>query len=370
MAELPADAAVVQALEDYLRSEVKLPPNPILRQYAQRLVSEGCASVADLQTLSSSQLEQDYGFRKFDAGKTARYSEKAARSTAAWDMAQLHSLAPSRQLEVLQATADKWQPGRWRLDSVAGSGSSGVVVSARDNRLGRTALKFSCGDARLREREAALMQRVSHPHVCRLHEHASLDGGALFGMCLEYMGGGSLQQLMNAAPDGRIRQLEVARMAFHVLQALQHIHQQGAIHRDLKPANIMITEDDERGAHIFKLIDFGISVLSTSSAEGQSGSGGQGQTAASILHTDTTGLRKFVGTRHWMSPEQCRGQRITAATDLWSLGAVMFAALSGRMPFAHGVSDEFAVAQAIVNDVAPRLDSAIEVRITCHRDQN
>jgi serine/threonine protein kinase len=198
--------------------------------------------------------------------------------------------------------------------------------------------------------------RLIHRPVWTQHR-AGLEGGALFGMCLEYLGGGSLQQLMDGAPEGRIRQFEVARMAFHILPALQHIHQLGVIHRDLKPANIMITQDDEQGAHLFKLIDFGISVLSSAAAA-------HGQAAATLLQTNTSGLCKFLGTRHWMSPEQCTGQRITAATDLWSLGAVMFAALSGRQPFAHGVADEFAVAQAIVNDVAPRLDSAIEVRIT------
>jgi hypothetical protein len=124
--------------------------------------------VADLQSLSAAQLEHDYGFLKFHADKTARCSTAAPTSGRAapptWDAAQLQGLAPPRQLEVrviearcphltsdcqrcchprrlsdrpfwtqvLQAAADRWQPGRWRLEASAGAGSSGVVVYARD----------------------------------------------------------------------------------------------------------------------------------------------------------------------------------------------------------------------------------------------
>lgn len=124
--------------------------------------------------------------------------------------AVLEDCDQSRQLAHLQAASEQWSARRWVLKRRLGQGGGGIVFLAVDQRLGPVALKFSCGE---REREAALLQRVSHPHICRLFEYGSIvDGigsngkngnGALFGMCLDYLDGGSLEELSHGEYDTR-----------------------------------------------------------------------------------------------------------------------------------------------------------------------
>ena len=127
------------------------------------------------------------------------------------------------------------------------------------------------------------------------------------------------------------------------------MHGKGVIHRDIKPANIMLTEVD--GRIVYKLIDFSISAVERESREDVS----------QTLRTGTTTLQALAGTPHFMSPEQIQeGTTVTAQTDLWSLGVVMFQALSGHLPFAPEESDRFKIANTIVSKKPPQLLDAIE----------
>jgi hypothetical protein len=176
---------------------------------------------------------------------------------------------PARQtqrLEVLQCAADTWCAGRWVLGGQElGHGSSGVVVKCTDKRLGPVAIKFaSAAEPQRLEREAALMQRVAHPNICSLREHRLLEGG-LFGMVLELMDGGSLQQQISEAPAHRLPEAAVTEMSLQVLQGLYFMHEKGVIHRDVKPSNIMMCSADQGGVSAaavrYKLIDLSIAAM-------------------------------------------------------------------------------------------------------------
>ncbi len=86
------------------------------------------------------------------------------------------------------------------------------------------------------EREAALMQRVAHQHVCKLFEHHVSQDGQLFGMVMELLDSGSLAQRIQGSVDGRIREFEVIQIAFDILAGLAHMHDKGVIHRDGTPS--------------------------------------------------------------------------------------------------------------------------------------
>eukprot|EP01047_Picozoa_sp_COSAG01_P066283 COSAG01_NODE_9118_length_2545_cov_352.691742_2_plen_329_part_00 len=177
---------------------------------------------------------------------------------------------PARQEErraALQAAVDAWNPKRWTLEQrELGHGSSGVVFACTDKRLGRVAIKFShAAEPQKLEREAALMQRVAHENICALREHRLLEKG-LFGMVLELMDGGSLQQQIAEAPDHRLPEAAVTEMSLQVLQGLYFMHEKGVIHRDVKPSNIMMCSADPGGesaaaAVRYKLIDLSIAAM-------------------------------------------------------------------------------------------------------------
>eukprot|EP01047_Picozoa_sp_COSAG01_P015667 COSAG01_NODE_787_length_13598_cov_17.218535_4_plen_860_part_00 len=266
---------------------------------------------------------------------------------------------PAREAErlaALQRAADTWSPGRWGLaGQELGHGSSGVVVRCTDKRLGPVAIKFSIAPEPLRlEREAALMQRVAHENICSLREHRLLEGG-LFGMVLELMEGGSLQQQILDAPDHRLPEAEVTEMALQVLRGLQFMHEKGVIHRDVKPSNIMMRSAETGGESTAAAVRYKLIDLSIAAMDGDA----RGAELETMLQTGTTGLAMMIGTPHFMSPEQFTlGVKVTPQTDLWSLAVTMYQALSGGLPFAAGEADRNRIGYAIVNTPSPWLTDA------------
>ena len=254
----------------------------------------------------------------------------------------------------LQAALDGWRPQRWIIEpQELGHGGSGVVFKALDSRLGVVAIKFVYSEeVQKLEREAALMQRVAHDRICRVYEYHVAQDRRLGGMILELCTGGTLREAIRGAPDGRLREFSVSRLAVHLLSALVHMHKRDVIHRDIKPSNIMLTQVD--GQLLYKLIDFSISAVDRDARPNVSGT----------LSTSTTGLAAMVGTPHYMSPEQfTEGLVVTAQTDLWSLAVVMFEALSGTLPFAQSETvDDVKIMLAVrdIGTIAPRLGSVIE----------
>eukprot|EP01043_Picozoa_sp_COSAG02_P088013 COSAG02_NODE_25191_length_666_cov_0.992945_1_plen_181_part_10 len=139
-----------------------------------------------------------------------------------WDAVITSPHAEDRRSS-LQAALDKWRPQRWTIETQElGHGGSGAVFKALDSRLGVVAIKFTHSEElRKHERDAALMQRVAHAHVCRLYEHYIEQQSGLCGMIMELCTGGSLSEAIRGAPDGsgRLREFSVTRLAVHMLLA-------------------------------------------------------------------------------------------------------------------------------------------------------
>jgi eukaryotic-like serine/threonine-protein kinase len=207
--------------------------------------------------------------------------------------------------------------GPYEILAPLGAGGMGVVYRARDSRLEReVAIKFIAsgvladGIARSRFRKEALaLAKLNHQNIAGVYDVGTADGADY--LVMEYVPGQSLAQKLKSGP---LRPVEAISLGEKVAAALQEAHERGIVHRDLKPANIIVTP---RG-HA-KVLDFGIAKL------------------LSITDRDDTKTfsetRGLVGTPLYMSPEQVEGAPVDFRTDLWSLGAVLYEALTGRPPF-------------------------------------
>jgi eukaryotic-like serine/threonine-protein kinase len=205
-----------------------------------------------------------------------------------------------------------------------GSGGMGSVYEAEDLKLGRrVAVKFVRedldADARRRfEREGRTLSVLNHPHICTVHAVEEFEGTPF--LVMELLNGVSLRQKIASGPLPCEMAIEYGTQ---LADALAAAHRQEIIHRDIKPANIVITVDGYA-----KLLDFGLAkvevgVLSDSAA-----------TADGAL----TATGEAVGTIRYMSPEQARGERVDARSDIFSLGAVLYEMLTGRNPFGGDTS--------------------------------
>jgi serine/threonine-protein kinase len=180
------------------------------------------------------------------------------------------------------------------------------VWSAEDLELERTvALKLVAPDAdRARfEREAQAVARLSHPHIGRLFDFGEAAGRPY--MVLELLSGGLDERLRAGEP---LPDEETRRIAAELASGLAYAHGEGVLHRDVKPSNILF---DAEGS--VKIVDFGI---------------------ARMLDEPTlTEAGTVLGTAAYISPEQARGEPVTAATDVYAFGALLFEMLTGRPPF-------------------------------------
>jgi serine/threonine-protein kinase len=220
--------------------------------------------------------------------------------------------------------------GPFELKQELGSGAMGTVFKAEYEGGGIYAVKvISLGltgnETALNrfEREAKILKQLKHPNIVRLFGAGRTHGMPYFAM--EFVQGESLDHAL--ARRLRFSWEEVVSIGKQVCAALQHAHEKGIIHRDLKPSNLMYLE----GGTV-KLTDFGI--------------------AKDVDLTALTGANSTVGTAAYMSPEQCKGESITAKSDLYSLGVVLFELLTGRKPFiAESPVDMF---MKHVNEPPPR----------------
>jgi serine/threonine protein kinase len=211
-----------------------------------------------------------------------------------------------------------------------GAGSMGEVWLAEDTRLGRqVAIKMLAAELaadeeqRLRfEREARSASALSHPNVCTIHEIGVAGDGRPF-IAMEFVEGRTLEARL---AEGPLSIGEVVDIAIQVGDALDAAHAKGIVHRDIKPANISI---DARGR--VKVLDFGLA-----KRLGGEGPGTAGQ-AARLLQTQEGML---LGTPAFMSPEQALTKPADHRSDLFSLGAVLYNLLTGRVPFAGTTSGE------------------------------
>ena len=195
-----------------------------------------------------------------------------------------------------------------------GRGGMGVVYKAQDRRLKRlVALKvlLAGGHAGTVEQqrfqvEVEAAARLQHPNIVQVYEVGEEDGRPF--MAMEYCSSGSLEDRIRDQPQSP---REAAQMVATLADALHHAHQAGIVHRDIKPANVLLTDDGSP-----KIADFGL-------AKRLDGADGLTQTGA------------IMGSLGYMAPEQAAGhtREATAATDIYSVGAVLYKMLTGRPPF-------------------------------------
>jgi serine/threonine-protein kinase len=207
------------------------------------------------------------------------------------------------------------QLGPWILEELLGQGGMGTVYRARRAadapgdpavaavKVLTPELAVDPGFVERFNREIDILRRLDHPHIVRFLDSGSDRGRTWFAM--EYVPGQSFEEVFEVR--GRLPWGEVLELALQIAPALKHAHDHGVIHRDVKPSNLL------RGPDGIKLSDFGIASLFAS------------------RHLTVTG--GVVGTAEYLSPEQAAGKPVTARSDLYSLGVVLYTLVTGRNPF-------------------------------------
>jgi WD40 repeat protein/Flp pilus assembly protein TadD len=223
-------------------------------------------------------------------------------------------------------------PG-YEILGLLGLGGMGIVYRARQTALNRTvAVKCLRGTqltaeelARFR-REAEAMAGLAHPNIVPVYDVGSPDGQPFFSM--ELLPGGCLTQQLVGNP---LAADAAARLVLTLAQAVQHAHEHGIVHRDLKPANVLLTS-----AGVPKIVDFGLA---------RPGGG-----------EDLTQTGAILGTPSYMAPEQARPGHgeVTAQTDVYALGAILYELLTGRPPFKAATPLDTILQVASLEVVPPR----------------
>jgi len=215
----------------------------------------------------------------------------------------------------------------YRILEKLGEGGMGEVHAAFDELLERrVALKVIRASRSLDDlarerflREARTLSALDHPGVCRIHDYLRTENGDF--LVLELIAGRTLHQVLQAGPVPRAQALELGRQLADVLAAA---HAAGVVHRDLKPGNLMVTPEGS-----LKVLDFGLSRHS-GPLEGEAvadpdrrGDPGPPADEDGSNWSPSTSPGAVVGTLQYMSPEQARGEPVTAATDLFALGLIL-----------------------------------------------
>src|SRR5262249_29286382 len=151
----------------------------------------------------------------------------------------------------------------------------------------------------------------------------------------------TLRQRMENLPQRRMTPLEAIDIAMQIAAALSAAHDAGITHRDIKPENVMIRRDG-----IVKVLDFGLAKLTESASPVI-------DSQATTMPRNIAGAGVVMGTPRYMSPEQARGERVDARTDIFSLGVALYEMIAGRAPFAGPTPAE--VTAAILRDSPPPL---------------
>jgi len=201
---------------------------------------------------------------------------------------------------------------RFRVEDVIGRGGMAIVYRAFDLKTHQT-VAFKVlreeyeEDPEYKERfkrEAEVCRKLGHPNIVNLIDAGDVGGVSYIAM--EYVDGQTLKELINQS--GSIPQEDAVRYTLQILAALGHAHQRGIIHRDVKPQNVMISRSGQ-----IKVGDFGIA----------------GMADTKTLTTDGN----VMGSVHYFSPEQAKGMKATTASDLYSVGVILYEMLTGHVPF-------------------------------------
>jgi len=271
----------------------------------------------------------------------------------------------------------------YRIVEKVGSGGMGVVYKAQDTKLPRlVALKFlpevgaESSEALERfEREAHAASALNHPNICTIYDVDEDDGQPFIAM--ELLEGQTLKEMLAVASisdrrsGGQRPPLQLNTLldlAVQIADGLDAAHARGIIHRDIKPANILITARGQA-----KILDFGLAKWTRAGA-GLSHRIDNGGVTAPADHTSApphdsesslTDTGMAIGTVAYMSPEQARGERLDARTDLFSFGSVLYEMATGRQAFDGKTSG--AVFGAILHEApTPPLSLKPDLGINIH----
>lgn len=227
---------------------------------------------------------------------------------------------------------------QYQIDTLIGVGGMANVYKATDVRSGRTVavkmLKEECMAneelVRRFKNESKAISILNHPNIVKVWDVSTYEGRPYIVM--EYIDGITLKEYLNQR-GGPLTWKEVVHFISKVLSALEHAHSKGIVHRDVKPQNIMLLADGN-----IKMMDFGIARFSRSQS-----------------HTISD---KAIGSVHYISPEQAKGDLTGATADIYSVGIMMYEMLSGRLPFLSDSAVSIAIMQISdqavpLNKVAP-----------------
>jgi serine/threonine-protein kinase len=217
--------------------------------------------------------------------------------------------------------------GKYRVEKTLGEGGMGLVVAAVHLGLEQeVAIKFLLPEAMRNKvaverflREAKVAAKVRSEHVARVHDVGTLEEGGIPYIVMERLEGLDLGKLIGR--DGALPIDEACEITLQACEALAEVHAAGIVHRDLKPSNLFVTRKVD-GSPSVKLLDFGISKLTTLGAEEPG------------LDPALTQTATIMGSPSYMSPEQLKSTKeVDQRADVWSLGAVLYEAITGKPAF-------------------------------------
>jgi|GEM_PF-431253 len=231
---------------------------------------------------------------------------------------------------------------RYRVESLIAKGAVGSVYKAKQELLGRqVALKVLHGylgadpESLVRfHREAKAISRLEHPNLLTLYDFGMTSDGQPY-FVMDLLNGTTLAKVLSS--EGRLEPKRAISIVKQVLEALSEAHKKGIVHRDIKPPNIVLVEKEETKDFV-KLVDFSIAKMADNST-------------VDPVQLTVDGI--ICGSPAYMSPEQCRGADVDGRSDIYSIGIVLFEALTGKRPFS--AKDLVSLMYLHVNDEPPKL---------------
>jgi serine/threonine protein kinase len=268
---------------------------------------------------------------------------------------------------------------RYRILRFIARGAVGEVYAAFDEELGVTVALKSLRSERAEDgltlarfrREVLLTRGLAHPGICRVFDlgvHEAKGGGRLPFLTMELIAGETLADRLRArgslGPDAALA------LAEKLASALAAAHAAGVIHRDLKPANIMLAADESAaGGERVIITDFGLARRArVTGGGGRVGTGDVCQDSGDGWDVHATATGALVGSPAYMAPEQVAGLEVGTAADIYSLGVVLFEAVTGRLPFldesllamiASRLERDAPAARSVCPELDPRWDEAL-----------